>query len=162
MSKPDHIIEFDQACKTCNSTGLYVGIAEHNGAAVVCSTCKGTGSCHVKIEWDDFVERKVRDDVARVYRTNPGIGLGVGIGHTLESFGGLSYQEWKDGKEFILGTENRKSTCPAWWYQCADYKKKPDWKECNLGGSFSNCSSFSSKDMCWKRWDMCLGEGIIR
>jgi len=63
--------------------------------------------------------------------------------------------DWLSGKEFEIGMENRKHTCPAWWYQTADYKKKPDWKECwsNSGGSFSQCKYFSVKHACWERWE---------
>jgi len=152
MSKPDHTIEFDRVCVSCNSTGLYIGMAERNGAAIVCSTCKGTGKCHVKIEWNDFTGRQHREGVSRVYATNPGICLGSDHGHTLESFGGLSYEEWEGKKEFLQGSENRKSTCPAWWYQCANYKKKPKWEDCIGAGSFSGCTHFPDKLKCWQRW----------
>jgi hypothetical protein len=47
----------------------------------------------------------------------------------------------------------RKYTCPAWWYQSADYKKKPNWKECLACGSFSSCKHFSIKQNCWDRFD---------
>ena len=39
----EHVIEFDCECESCKGTGLYVGMAEREGSAVVCHTCKGTG-----------------------------------------------------------------------------------------------------------------------
>ena len=30
-------------CQACGGTGLYKGMAERDGAAVVCSCCNGTG-----------------------------------------------------------------------------------------------------------------------
>jgi len=55
-----------------------------------------------------------------------------------------------------LGRARRKMrnyTCPAWWYQIADYKRKPDWDECLILGSFSSCAHFSKKEKCWEKWD---------
>jgi len=37
------ILEGECECSACKGTGLYVGMAEREGAAVVCSRCKGTG-----------------------------------------------------------------------------------------------------------------------
>lgn len=150
-----HVIEYDCQCGSCNGTGLYVGFAEKSGFAVVCRSCKGTGKGtgkrHETITYDDFDKRKERKGVKRVLQTNPGIGVGLGQmkGDSefpsftgIESFGGLSYKDWKAGKPFGKGTEMREFTCPAWWYQGADYKKKPSWEECIGCGSFSGCQMF--------------------
>lgn len=143
-------------CASCQGTGLYVGFAEHDGAAVVCYTCNGTGCEMLKIDVTPFTDRKPRTGVLRVYRTNPGIGIGSGHGCRLEDFGGIPYSEWTRGVQFIDGTEDRAHTCPAWFYQCADGERKPCWKECGLG-LFSSCSSFPSKAKCWERWDREFG-----
>ena len=145
-------IEFDQQCAECGGTGLYVGMAERDGASVVCHRCKGTGMFHFTHTYEEFTGRKITPKVIRVYKTNPGIMIGASQGHTLEEFGGLSYKDWTEGKKFEIGTENRKYTCPAWWYQSADYDKKPDWNECGFG-SFSSCKSFGTKDQCWNKFD---------
>lgn len=147
------IIEFDEQCKSCDGTGLYVGLAERDGAAVICHTCNGSGCHHVKFEYQDFDGIKIRKRVKRVFEIGVGIAIGEGNGIHLEDFGGIPYQDWVDGKPFPIGSENRKYVCPAWWYQNADYKKKPDWEECIGIGSFSNCSSFSCKNKCWDRFD---------
>ena len=149
------IIEFDEQCQSCNGTGLYSGMCEGKGAAVVCSTCNGTGCEHFKHTYEEFKGRKPRSGIKRVYEVNPGIGIGEGNGHTLEQFGGMSYTDWSVGKPFPAGSENREFTCPAWWYQIADYKCKPNWSECwgNTGSRFSKCPYFNKKSRCWERWD---------
>ncbi len=151
MSK--HKLEFDEICPSCEGTGLYIGFAENNGAAIVCHTCKGTGCHHVKIEYEDFEQKVSHKTAKRVFQSNPGIGIGSGKGYSLSDFGGMPYNDWINGNPFPNQSEMRKYSCPAWWYQSADYKKKPDWKECEIGGTFSGCASFKNKDKCWKRFD---------
>lgn len=143
-----HVIEYDQECKSCKGTGLYVGFAERDGFAVVCHACNGTGCQHVKVEYDDFESRKDREGIKTVIQANPGIGVGGNL-----NFGGLPYTEWKAGATFNPGSEMREYTCPAWWYQSADYSKKPDWPECWGAGIFSGCKHFCNKSKCWERFD---------
>ena len=143
----NHVIEFDQECRECDGAGLYSGMGEREGAAVICYVCNGTGCKHVKIEYDDFEGRKA-SEATRVHQVNPGICINAEL-----RFGGMSYADWNAGKPFPPGSENRLFTCPAWWYQAADYDKKPDWKECLGCGIFSSCEHFGIKDTCWNRWD---------
>ena len=148
-----HVIGFDEKCKSCKGTGLYVGMGERDGAAVVCHGCNGTGKYHFKHEYEDFEERIKRENIKRVYETNVGIGIGEAKGkYALPDFGGMDYEDWLNGEPFPLKSEMRRFVCPAWWYQSADYDKKPNWKECGWG-SFSKCPSFHTKDKCWERWD---------
>lgn len=156
---PKKVIEFGYACKACEATGLYVGMAERDGAAVVCHNCDGSGRAVHRFEYEDFTKRAKRKDVKRVFQTNPGIGIGTGKNgeFKLEDFGGMAYADWLESKPFVDGMENRRFTCPAWWYQSADYKRKPNWKECE-GGSFSSCSKFCDKAKCWERWDKEFGQ----
>lgn len=160
MSK--HVIEYDCECESCKATGLYIGFAEKNGSAVVCNNCEGTGKKHTKISYDDFEKRRTRKNVERVFQANPGIGIGTRKGPeetaehgplALTDFGGMPYKDWLAGKPFPKNSEMRRFTCPAWWCQCADYKHKPEWKECAWGGSFSDCKHFGSKEQCWERFD---------
>jgi len=154
----------DRVCESCQGSGLYVGFAERRGGAVVCSSCKGEGHYEETFRWTEWKEgqkRVVKRDIKRVFATNPGIGIGEGELEStgqilkLEDFGGVDYKEWqKSGKKaFVKGTEMRKFTCPAWWWQSANYDKKPDWKECCGFGSFSNCKHFCKKEKCWERYD---------
>lgn len=144
------IIEFEQECKDCKGTGLYMGFAEMQGAAVVCYRCKGTGCKTNRIEYSPFRGRNQRTDVTHVYASNPGIGAAPSVVP-----GGVPLSIWEHDPEAVNlpGAEMREHTCPAWWYQTVDYKKKPDWKECIIVGSFANCRYFPEKAGCWSRWD---------
>jgi len=142
-------IEWVEKCKECKGTGIYVGMAEqHSEYGVVCSNCEGTGKIYRKHEYEEFIEKEI-SSVSKVLETNPGIYIGDGT----KDFGGISYIEWYNGKPFPNGSEMREFTCPAWWFQSADYNKKPRWQECAKYGSFSECKHFSNKRNCWKRWD---------
>ena len=148
-----HVIEFDQQCGVCGGTGVYVGYAERDGAAVVCQECKGTGRHHYRHEYDDFEGRVRRAGVEHVVRVDPGVGIDRGRNgeRQFSDFGGMDYESWFAGNPFPAKSEMRRFTCPAWWYQSADYKKKPNWDEC--GGVFPGCKYFEAKGTCWARWD---------
>jgi hypothetical protein len=152
-----HVIEFDYKCQACKGTGLYKGLAEGEGFGVVCYRCNGTGRAHFKFEYDDFIKRIKRNDVKQVLEVNPGIvaGFGENKQFTLDSFGGIRYEDWFKGKPFPPKSEMRQFTCPAWWYQSANYNLKPEWcDEYGFGfGSFSSCARFSQKELCWARFD---------
>ena len=142
-------IELIEQCKACKGTGLYKGMGERDGYAVVCHNCKGTGKYHFVHEYEEFTGKKERTDITRVLQVNPGICAG---GNELD-FGGVSYKDWLQVGTFPPKSEMRNFTCPAWWYQSADYSKKPRWNECLLCGNFSGCKHFKNKEQCWKRWD---------
>ena len=133
-------------------------MAERDGSAIVCNNCKGTGR-HVFIhEYEEPEDFKVRTDVKRVYRTNPGIIIGASKDNRvkLEDFGGMDYEAWlklKNKNNFPARSEMRWYSCPAWWYQSADYNKKPNWDACIVCGSFSSCEHFGNKATCWERFD---------
>ena len=149
-------IKIDRECVECGGTGLHVGIAEGIGAAIVCQICKGSGCEHVRIKYTPFTKRRSRRNTRRVFQVNPGIEIserGDGTKPRLEDFGGMPYSDWEKGEDFPPGSEMRKFTCPAWWYQSANYDKKPGWKECRHGGCFCYCKNFENKEECWKRWD---------
>jgi hypothetical protein len=69
--------------------------------------------------------------------------------------GGQPYEDWKNGHPFVRGMELREHTCPAWWYQSANYALKPDWPECSerWGLPFHDCRHFAAKHKCWQRFD---------
>ena len=144
-------IEFDEECQSCKGTGLYVGMAERDGYAVVCHTCGGTGCHHFRHMYQPFSARRENDAVTRVLQVNPGICAGGA-----KDFGGLLRCAWEalpDPTAFPPATEMRAFTCPAWWYQSADYDKMPRWNECRPIGKFSECPRFCRKAECWARWD---------
>ena len=148
-------IEIVRQCKACDGTGIYVGLAERDGAGVVCHKCKGTGREVLTINAAPFASRVARNDIKRVYAVNPGIVIGEGKDkqYKLSDFGGKPYIDWLVDPTFLPGAENRKFTCPARWYQSADYDLGPNWEECLGCGSFSNCDHFGEKEKCWQRWD---------
>lgn len=141
-------------CASCGGTGIYSGMAESEEIAVVCHTCKGTGKD--TFEYKEFTGRKRRNKIKRILMCNPGIKVG---GPNPEQFGGMPYSDWLADLPFPAKSEMRLFTCPAWWYQNADYNRKPEWKECYsmLGASFSKCKSFPTKTKCWERWEKEFG-----
>lgn len=146
--RSDETVVVECECVSCGGKGLCSGVAEDAHTAVVCSRCKGTGKA--SISYRPFVGRRPPGSIVWVYQTNPGIKVG---GTRPARFGGMSIHAWETGRPFPPGSENRECTCPAWWYQSADYEKKPKWKECPWGTYFSDCSSFPEKHKCWDRWD---------
>lgn len=147
-------IEHIEKCQSCRGTGLYIGMAERSGAAVVCYNCKGTGAFKFKHKYEEFDGRKRRDNVERVFEANPGFVIGTRNGElSLSDFGGQPYDNWLRGDPFSAGMEMRKYVCPAWWYQTADYDKKPDWDSCLGCGAFRDCLHFPTKEKCWERFD---------
>lgn len=142
-----------EKCQSCNGTGIYSGMGERNGFGVVCHNCKGTGCYEFKHTYEEFTEREPSTKIKHVIQTNPGICVGTDNGYNFTDFGGMSYEDWNSGKPFVRGSEMRKFTCPAWWYQSANYELKPNWDICTLGGTFSGCKHFVNKEECWKRFD---------
>ena len=136
-------------CRACAATGLYIGFAEREGAAVACRSCRGTGA--EEIAFTPFTERRRRANVTRVYPTNLGIVIAPRLG------GGISYREWETDASGLAapGTELREYTCPTWWYQFVDPSLKPDWAECGSawGSGCTDCDSFKTKERCWERFD---------
>jgi len=51
-------------CSSCSGTGLYSGMCEGPGKAVVCLDCAGTG--RELIEYEPFVARQPRKDIKTV------------------------------------------------------------------------------------------------
>ena len=120
-------------------------------AEIVCRSCKGSGCEPFSLEYEPFWSRRSPPDgVCHVYAANPGIVCAPSVVP-----GGVPLAVWErrrlDARK--PGAEMREHTCPAWWYQTADYEKKPDWDECALGRRFSDCTHFARKAACWDRWD---------
>ena len=151
-------IEFDQQCSECGGTGLYSGMGEKKGVAVICRNCAGTGKYHFTYSYIEFTERVIKKNIMHVYEFNPGLSIGKGTmanGEpvTYDDFGGMPYKDWVKGKPFPKKSEMRKFSCPAWWYQCVNHKLKPEWEVCPGFGWFSDCKHFVDKEKCWERFD---------
>lgn len=83
-------------CHSCGGTGLYKGLCEPQGCAVVCVKCNGSGETDQTNPYGKsipFTGRVIRTDIQRVYRG----------GGTMIFFGagpkgnGISYQEFLNG-----------------------------------------------------------------
>ncbi|MCY4471140.1 MAG: hypothetical protein OXC08_20685 [Thiotrichales bacterium] len=152
MFKPKAMkLEWVEQCGPCAGTGLYVGIGERDGAAVVCHQCDGTGRREKVHEYIEFSGQRERDDVRQVYRTGSGFCIAPDVVP-----GGASYEEWLENPEIVneRGREIRQHVCPAWWCQSAGlWRQKPNWEICIPAGEFSHCINFPKKSECWARFD---------
>ncbi len=79
-------------CKSCRGTGLYSGMAEPKGIAVVCLRCEGSG-CR-EINYVPFERRQRRSDV-EVVRLSAGTTIALGCG---PAGGAVTYEQFLAGK----------------------------------------------------------------
>ena len=133
MKKIEMLIE----CPSCEGTGVYVGMAERAGAAVVCTKCKGTGEYLFTYTYNDFTGRKTREDVQRVYLSGYGYVIAPevvnykGAGEIDMSLEGVSYDEFLKGK---MPQHIKKLGCPMMADQGACH---------NIEGFTDRCNSFN-------------------
>jgi len=79
-------------CTACGGTGVYSGMCEAKGTAVVCINCDGTG-CEV-IKYEPFVERKKRRGIKTVHQSRGRL-IPTGVG---PKEGSVTYKEFLSGK----------------------------------------------------------------
>ena len=79
-------------CSACGGTGLYSGMCEGKGVAVICRICDGSG-CEI-IEYKPFTRRRGRRDIKKV-RLSRGLSIITGCGPL---GGSISYKEFLAGK----------------------------------------------------------------
>ena len=141
-------MEVKAVCHFCQGTGLRWDslVAPMDGVAVVCRKCGGTGC----ISWlhEPFVERKHKAGIVRVIER----GFGAAEeGEEIESFGGMSYEDWEAGKPFERGMEMRKWVCPLEWSRQG---KRAALSFCTVPDGFvSNCPKYKNKQKCWELYD---------
>lgn len=157
-------IEMEIQCKSCDGTGVYVGMCERGGAAVVCKTCKGTGKQHFKFEYEEFTGLKSRDDVIRVYADSYGyyiapkdVSFGAAIGKIDLRKEGVSYADFKNG---VMPEHIKTLVCPMLADQgaCHDIKGFVNMCEklhggCLWGVSLAKCKNQPNKADCWERFN---------
>lgn len=85
-------MEVKSVCRPCGGTGLYRGMSEPTGVAVVCLECGGTG-CKT-IRYEPFQARARRNDVRTVWLSR-GCLIATGVGPT---GGSISYEDFLAGK----------------------------------------------------------------
>lgn len=84
-------------CESCRGTGLYSGMCEGEGVAVICLGCNGTGCAEVA--YKPFVKRRGRRDIKTV-RLSRGSFIATGVGPMGSS---ITYQEFLKGKRPVTG-----------------------------------------------------------
>ncbi len=143
-------IELKIVCQSCGGTGLYVGMAEHDGAAVICTKCDGIGCYSYKFDYEDFVEKKERGDVIRVFKT------GAGYVHSAKdvsgiefSKGGVSYAQWLNG---VQPGPMKELYCPKQW-TCQSWNSETCDEHIHAGGYISDCPYRSEMAKCWEEYD---------
>jgi len=145
-------------CQACTGTGLYVGLAERDGTAVVCHTCKGTGESTTT--YRPFVERQPAPrGVQRVH---------LAMGYVLSTKeprcnGGVPITEWAPGvaippdeplycpylytsQEWCAFKETRSYTTPNG--KSHSYQTAP----IGAGMDISACPRWPETAECWKRY----------
>lgn len=83
--------EVKAECGACGGKGLYSGMCEAEGEAVVCLRCKGSG-CEI-IKYKEFTGRKGSRGIHTIRRSR-GSFIGTGVGPVGDS---ISYHEFVDG-----------------------------------------------------------------
>ena len=148
-------IKLQIVCQSCSGTGLYIGLAEQDGAAVICFICKGTGCQEYEFKYEDFVSRKKRNDVVRVHKTSGGYclsGKDVEVNGVLIEFskGGVSYEEWLAGKQ---PTPMKKLYCPLQWTN-QQWFSPLYCKDKYFGGLISECPYRKEHGLtkCWEEY----------
>lgn len=146
--------EADIECQSCNGTGLYVGLCERDGAAVVCHTCKGTGKYHYKFTFTKFIKRKNRNDVTRVFANSAGYvhsanDVVTKDGQTIRfSSGGIDYKGWLDGGK---PEPMRELYCPLQF--TSQTWHSPLYCKDNRFGLITQCPKRCDMAECWKLYD---------
>lgn len=164
MKKIEMVIQ----CQSYKGTGVYVGMAERDGAAVVCHTCKGTGAYNYKFEYEDFTGLKQRNDVSRVFKQSYGFVIAPrklefkNIGEIDMTEEGVSYKDFQNG---AMPKHVKKLACPMQADQSSCHNIKGFVNECErldgdmlLGRMLTQCKNKQNKLDCWKRFELAQTE----
>lgn len=148
---PKIIIE----CSSCNGTGLYVGESERDGAAVICRECEGTG--YITFEYKKFKERKIRENVKRVFEPCNYVISATDIitkeGKLIKfSEAGCSYEEWLQGAK---PKPIKDLYCPYIWRNTGMGHEPLEKCKENTSHScvISDCKLYYLKEECWKEYE---------
>jgi len=163
-------LKITHECDSCEGTGLYVGMGERGGAAVVCWKCKGTGKQETTLTYKEFTERKNKPKVTRVFQNGCGYcitdkDVTAEDGKVIEfTEYGCTYKDWKNG---AIPKPIESLQCP---YQHTNqrmqnsghkahklYKSTCD-KNIALGGYIRECKMFGCKEKCWAKYYELVGE----
>jgi hypothetical protein len=143
-------------CNSCGGTGLFQGMAEREGSAVICSSCNGSG--RETLSYTPFNARKFKKGVKRVFKSSFGYMHGVGKhdckdGSIIDfDAGGCSYEEWLNGTE---PKPVETLYCPYIWsnHGIGDEPLLDCKEDVKLGSRISDCKKYGSKAECWKEFN---------
>jgi len=158
-----YILNIEAKCELCDGTGLYVGMAERKGAAVICHTCNGTGKVNQKKIFKKFKSKSKRKDVKRVFSSACGYIISAedvttNEGITIEfSKCGCSYDEWLKGETpkpiedlhcpyLHTGQSLQNQEHPQHSVYLELCSKHLNW------GNISDCKCYKNKHKCWKKY----------
>ena len=142
-------------CKACGGTGLYSGMAEAKGCAVICNMCNGSG-----FGINASGERKSVNGIRRIFAHSAGFGHAptgkyknekTGKWFNFED-GGCTYQEWLHGAkpQPVKGLY-----CPyLWTRQDLQTKDKNGLYKNHCSkhlsfGSITDCKQYPKMHECW-------------
>lgn len=143
-------VSVSAVCRACKGCGLYIGMAERRGIAVVCSSCDGTGE--TTITYEPFVQRAQAPDAVRSVHLARGYGLDTK--HPLCD-GGMPLDQWSPG---TVVPADEKLYCPfLYTYQRWCAHPDPRYPEYHVapmtvGGYVSDCPRWPEKAECWERY----------
>ena len=140
--------EIQIECPACHGTGLYQGMCEQDGCAVVCTKCGGKG--YTTYKYNEFTGKKVKEGIKRVF------GKTCGIVHGPEDYKcedgtvlhfsqyGCTYGEWLDGKE---PKPMEELACPYLYYNKGIGSEPLDKcrKNLELGMRIPECKCYSER-----------------
>jgi len=163
-TKDKYIIIGDVECDKCHGTGLYQGLAERDGAFVICYHCNGKGCIEFKGIFHKFFTRKKEKNCKRVYSkgcsyviTDTDV-ISADLNKNMPfSKYGCSYEDWlKGAKPIPLKFIN----CPYLeTNQAVQTKDKNDLyktrckNNTSLGTSITECKLFHEKEKCWEIYE---------
>ena len=165
LTKTDtsYIIEGEAQCSSCEGTGLYQGMGERNGAAVICCNCDGTGKVQIKNSFKIFTEKRKKIGVKRVYVTGCGYCIGAEdvtepkTGRVIHfSQAGVAYRDWVNGEKplpikdlhcpYMHTNQNLQSKDVNGLY-------KTRCRDALTYSMISECKLFCDKEKCWEIYE---------
>lgn len=155
MSTVPQTIDLQIVCQSCDGTGLYVGMAERDGSAVVCYCCKGSGSYAYHFEYEPFESRRpAPEGVTRVH-----VGRGYVLSPNHPQCDGIPVAEYTPG---MIVPADEQLYCP-FLYTHQEWCAKPvtpSWRPGEppgprdtpllAGQRISSCPLWDDKADCWR------------
>jgi len=144
-------------CEACGGTGIYQGMAERDGSAVICYRCQGTGAIEVNVTYKKFKGRRERKGVKRVFSSSSGYVISAKDAKDVPfSKYGASYKDWLEGKTPIpiktlhCPLQHHGQTIQAKGHPLREFYQSHCKKHLGLGSMICECSNRCNMNECWK------------